>query len=115
MVSTIKTASWTWKAYVHKQGFSPQIKTFRTKRDADDWARRVEDEIVRGVYIVRAPAEKTTVKNALQRYLTEVSTTKKTGSTRKAGAAKVATGEVAIFSVSESSERDNILAVDRYL
>ncbi|MRR50416.1 MAG: site-specific integrase [Rhodocyclaceae bacterium] len=98
MASTIKTASGTWKAYVRKQGFPPQIKTFRTKRDAEDWARRVEDEIVRGVYIVRAPAEKTTVKNALQRYLTEISPTKKSVSTRKVGTAKVTTGEAAIFS-----------------
>ncbi|WP_254920031.1 hypothetical protein, partial [Pseudomonas aeruginosa] len=30
-------------------------KTFRTKRDAEDWARRTEDEMVRGVYSNRPP------------------------------------------------------------
>lgn len=46
--------------------------TFRAKRDAQDWARRVEDEMVRGVYIQRRPAERTTLKAALERYLDEV-------------------------------------------
>jgi len=41
------------------------IKTFRTKRDAQDWARRTEDEMVRGVYIDRAASERMLLKRAL--------------------------------------------------
>lgn len=52
-------------------------KTFRTKRDAEDWSRRTEDEMVRGVYIQRAPAERMTVAAALKRYLKEVTLTKR--------------------------------------
>ena len=33
-------------------------KTFRTKRDAEDWARRTEDEMVRGVYIQHCGSER---------------------------------------------------------
>nr|WP_277608977.1 integrase [Pseudomonas aeruginosa] len=33
-------------------------KTFRTKRDAEDWARRAEDEMVRGVYIQHCGSER---------------------------------------------------------
>ncbi|HBO3288461.1 TPA: integrase [Pseudomonas aeruginosa] len=33
-------------------------KTFRTKRDAEDWARRTEDEMVRGVYIQHCGPER---------------------------------------------------------
>jgi methyl-accepting chemotaxis protein len=51
-VATItKTPSNTWKAVVRKRGWPVTIKTFRSKRDAADWARSTEDEMtfVKGV------------------------------------------------------------------
>ena len=49
-VATItKTPSNTWKAVIRKRGWPVTIKTFPTKRDAADWARSTEDEMVRGV------------------------------------------------------------------
>ena len=72
-----KRESGNWKAIVRKNGWPTTIKTFRTKRDAEDWARRTEDEMVRGVYLSRAPSEKLTVSAALKRYMEEVSVTKK--------------------------------------
>ncbi len=54
-----------------------QTKTFRTKRDAEDWARRTEDEMVCGAYIQRATADRMTITAALGRYLTEVVPTKR--------------------------------------
>ncbi len=65
-----------WKAIIRKTGWPISVKTFRTKRDAQDWARRIEDEMVRGVYIHRAPAERLTLKAALARYLAEVTPSK---------------------------------------
>ncbi|WP_437127938.1 integrase [Pseudomonas aeruginosa] len=41
-----------------QNGLADQRKTFRTKRDAEDWARRTEDEMVRGVYILRISAHR---------------------------------------------------------
>ena len=58
MATISKTPSKTWKAVIRKRGWPVTIKTFRTRRDAADWARRTEDEMVRGVYIHRAGAEK---------------------------------------------------------
>ncbi len=72
MATIVKTSSGTWKALIRKTGWPATAKTFRTKRDAEDWARRTEDEMVRGVYIQRAPAERMTVEAALTRYLKEV-------------------------------------------
>ena len=69
MATIVKTPSGTWKAVIRKSGWPTSSKTFRTKRDAEDWARRTEDEMVRGVYIQRAPAERMTVEAALNRYL----------------------------------------------
>lgn len=77
MATLVKTPSGKWKAVIRKTGFPTTSKTFRTKRDAEDWGRRAEDEMVRGVYIQRAPAERMTVENALKRYLDEVSPTKR--------------------------------------
>lgn len=65
---------------IRKTGWPTVAKTFRTKRDAEDWSRRTEDEIVRGVYIQRAPADRMTVADALKRYLAEVTPTKRPGS-----------------------------------
>lgn len=65
MATIVKTPSGTWKALIRKTGWPATAKTFRTKRDAEDWARRTEDEMVRGMYIQRAPAERMTVEAAL--------------------------------------------------
>ncbi|MCG5499665.1 site-specific integrase [Ectothiorhodospira lacustris] len=80
MATLVKTPSGTWKAVIRKVGFPTATKTFRTKRDAEDWSRRTEDEMVRGVYIQRAPSERMTVADALKRYLAEVSPTKRPSS-----------------------------------
>lgn len=49
MATIVRTESKAWKAVIRKKGFPTTVKTFRTKRDAEDWARRTEDEMVRGV------------------------------------------------------------------
>ena len=76
MATITRTPSNNWKALVLKRGWPAAIKTFRTKQDARDWARRVEDEMVRGAYIDRAPSEKTTLRAAMARYLAEVTPAK---------------------------------------
>jgi hypothetical protein len=77
MATITKTPSNTWKALIRKRGWPATIKTVRTKRDAQDWARRTEDEMVCGVYIDRAGSDRILLKNALDRYLREVSSTKR--------------------------------------
>jgi integrase len=77
-VATItKTESGKWKAIIRKGGWPTTVKTFRLKKDAEDWARRTEDEMVRGVFVQRAPAERMTLDAALKRYLAEVTPTKR--------------------------------------
>ena len=83
MATITKTPSNRWKALVRKRGWPAAIKTFRTKQDAKDWARRVEDEMVRGAYIDRAPSEKTTLRAAMARYLAEVTPTKSPGTLKR--------------------------------
>ena len=76
LATLVKTDLGKWKAVIRKTGWPSVAKTFRTKRDAEDWARRAEDEMVRGAYIQRAPADRLTVADALKRYLAEVTPTK---------------------------------------
>ncbi|GAB3461594.1 hypothetical protein GCM10027321_22430 [Massilia terrae] len=77
MATIVLTPSGTYKALVRMRGWPTTSKTFRLKRDAVDWARRTEDEMVRGVYISRTGSERMTLQEALQRYLAEVTPTKK--------------------------------------
>ena len=77
MATIAKTPSNTWKAVIRKRGWPTTIKTFRTQRDAKDWARRTEDDMVRGVYINRAGSDRILLGDALERYLREVSSTKR--------------------------------------
>ena len=77
MPTIVKTPSGTWKAVIRKTGFPSNIKTFRLKKDAEDWARRTEDEMVRGLFIQRGPSERLTFEKAMERYLAEVTPTKR--------------------------------------
>lgn len=120
MPTIAKTKSGTWKALVRKNGWPTTIKTFRVKRDAEDWARRVEDEMVRGAFIRRAPSERMTVDDALTRYLAEVTPTKKAstqaGEAGKAKPLRRALGRYALAAVTAdlvANYRDNRLAAGK--
>jgi integrase len=76
MATIVQTPSGKWKAVIRKNGWPTTIKTWRLKRDADDWARRTEDEMARGVFIQRVESERTTISQALDRYVREVTPTK---------------------------------------
>lgn len=85
MATFVETPSGTHKAVIRMHGWPTVSKTFRLKRDAKDWARRTEDEMVRGVYLSRVGSERMTVEAALNRYLAEVTPTKKPTTQRSEG------------------------------
>ena len=103
MARVAKTPSGTWKAIIRKVGWPTTSKTFRTQRDAADWARRTEDEMVRGVYIQRAQSERFILDDALDRYLKEVSVTKseftQRGETSKAKQLKEKLGKYSLAAI----------------
>lgn len=82
MATFRKTPSGTWQAQVRRRGWPPITKTFPRKRDAQDWAIGVESDMRRGSYVRRDPAERMTLSEALDKYLTEVTPTKKPSSQR---------------------------------
>ncbi len=83
MATFTKTNAGTWKAEIRRKGWPKVYKNFRTKRDAEDWARAKEDEMVRGSFITRDKSENTSVRSAFDRYVKEVVPTKKESSRRR--------------------------------
>jgi len=77
MATFVKTPAGKWKAVIRRHGWPTTAKSFRTRRDAEDWARRAEDEMVRGVFICRDAFERMTVADACDRYAREITPHKK--------------------------------------
>ena len=46
----VKIPAGTWKSVIRKTGFPTTVRTFHLKRDAEDWARSTEDEMVHGLW-----------------------------------------------------------------
>lgn len=66
-----------FQAVIRRKGWPEQRKTFFSEKDAQKWARGVEHEMDRGVFISRHESETTTLHEALDRYAREVSILKK--------------------------------------
>ena len=75
MTTLVKTPTETKKAVIRKHDWPVVCKTYRIKRDAQDGSRRTEDEMVRGVFMDRADAQRMTLQDALKRYQQEVTPT----------------------------------------
>jgi hypothetical protein len=72
-----KRGPYQWQAQVRKKGQPLQTKTFETRALAEQWARAIEVEMDKGVFVSRAEAESTTLKELLERYLDEITPLKK--------------------------------------
>ncbi len=77
MASFRKRGPYQWQAQVRKKGQPLQTKTFVTRAEAEQWARAIEVEMDKGVFVSRAEAESTTLKELFERYLAEVTPRKK--------------------------------------
>ena len=66
-----------WQVKIRRNGWPMQSATFDSKGAADVWARQVEGEMDRGVFVSRAEAEGTSLADALKRYAVEVSSKKR--------------------------------------
>jgi integrase len=117
MATFVKTPSGKWKAMVRLQGWPATIKTFRLSKDARDWARTTEDEMVQGVFIKRASTLRFTVSDAIDRYLREVTITKadttQEAEVRRAGIVRAKLGKYSMATITPdvvSKFRDDRLA-----
>jgi integrase len=71
-MASIRNRGGKWQARITRQGHSPISKSFQTKQDAERWARQVEADIDKGSYTNVALAERTLLKDIIERYIQEV-------------------------------------------
>ncbi|RQZ24662.1 site-specific integrase [Burkholderia sp. Bp9017] len=93
MATITKRGPYQWRAQVRRHGYPAQSKTFDTKAEAEAWAKMIESEMARGIWVSRSEAEATTLYEALERYQEEISAAKK-------GAAQ----EVSVLKACKSTE-----------
>lgn len=61
-----------WQAQIIRLGFKPQYRTFDARGQAEAWARKIETEMDAGAWQDRSEGDRTTVAQALGRYLAEI-------------------------------------------
>ena len=76
-MASIRKRGSTWQVRVSRKGFAPQVKSFLSKSDAERWGRKVEEEMDRGGFISRLEAERVTLSEIIDRYMREVTPTKR--------------------------------------
>lgn len=77
MATITKRGDYQWQAKIRRKGYPPQSRTFDLKSDAEKWARDVEREMDRGVFLDRTEADKNTFGEVLRRYKREITPAKK--------------------------------------
>ena len=80
-MATFRNRHGRWQARVQRKGQQPVSKSFKSKEDAQRWARQIESEIDRGSYVSLALAGRTLFKEIIQRFIDEV--TSKSRSTKE--------------------------------
>ncbi|ARS57591.1 site-specific integrase [Ralstonia pseudosolanacearum] len=91
MAAITKRGPYQWRAQVRRHGYPAQSKTFNTKAEAEAWAKMIESEMARGIWVSRSEAEATTLYEALKRYEEEISLAKK-GSAQESSVIKTCKG-----------------------
>ena len=71
MATIRKRGSYQWEVRIRRKGYPVTCKTFENKASAEAWAREIESEMDRGIYVSRSEAESTTLAEALDRYIVE--------------------------------------------
>ncbi|MHB8415801.1 MAG: tyrosine-type recombinase/integrase [Acidiferrobacteraceae bacterium] len=72
MATIRKRGDLQWEARIRRRGYPIQCKTFETRARAEAWARQIEAEMDDGAFVSRAEAERTTLAEALDRYILEI-------------------------------------------
>jgi integrase len=82
-MATVTKRATGYQVQIRRKGYPNVSRMFDTKRDAEAWARQQESEMDRAVFVDRSEAERTTLADLLQRYLREVTPTKKSAVTEQ--------------------------------
>ena len=83
MASIRQLSNSKWQAQIRRTGHKPITSTFINKSDAAMWARQIESEIDRGIFLDRTEADSTSMAELFTRYLLEVTPHKLSASREK--------------------------------
>ncbi|MCV6623511.1 MAG: site-specific integrase [Cellvibrionaceae bacterium] len=77
MASITQTPDGSYRVKIRKRGYEPISRNFTRKGEAQRWAREVETEMDKGIFVSTIEAETTLVSDIMNRYQEEVASTKK--------------------------------------
>ena len=61
-----------WQAQIRRKGWPYQNATFSTKKEAQAWARQIEADMDRGVFVDQSEGRRTTLGDLINVYLKNV-------------------------------------------
>lgn len=76
-MASIRQRSGVWQARIRRKGYPDEVSSFDTKTEAQTWARRIESAMDQGAYQIIHSARNILLTDILQRYVEEVSPTKR--------------------------------------
>lgn len=82
-MASIRQRSGTWQARVRRKGYPDEVASFKTKTEAQAWARSVESTMDQGSYQSTQSAKDLLLADVLCRYMHEVTPSKR-GAQREA-------------------------------
>ncbi len=56
-MATYENRGGTWRVKIRAKGYPAHTRTFNTKIEAQSWAKVIERDMTRGVFVSRAEAE----------------------------------------------------------
>ena len=68
MATITKRGEYSWRVQVRRRGMPSLYKTFNYREDAEKWARQIEAELDRGLFMDRRDAERTTFAELASRF-----------------------------------------------
>lgn len=77
MSSICKRGPYQYQAIIRRKGYPSQTKTFESRQEAEAWARSVESKMDDNTFRDRRMIKEMTLKDALQRYLVEITSQKR--------------------------------------
>jgi integrase len=89
MATIREKAPYQWQAQIRRKGWPNQNATFRTKKDAEAWARKAESSMDRGLFVDQSAGRETTLGDLVELYLTGVTAHRPSANAQEAETARL--------------------------
>lgn len=89
MASIREKGPYQWAVQIRRKGWPNQTATFRTKKDAQAWARKIESEMDRGQFVDQNAGRQTTLGDLIRVYMKDVTDHRPSAESRTAERARL--------------------------